>query len=97
MSTLSPEDVLHVARLARIHLAPEEVEHMREQLSSILTYVEQLQQLDVTDVEPTAQVTGLTTVMRPDDPITPFERDVALSNAPEQLEGMFRVRAVFDE
>lgn len=97
MSTLSREDVLHVARLARIHLEPEEVEHLREQLSSILTYVEQLQQLDVTDVEPTAQVTGLTTVMRPDDPLPPFERDVALSNAPEQLEGMFRVRAVFDE
>lgn len=97
MSTLTLAEVEHVARLARIHLSPEELEHMREQLSSILTYIEKLQAVDVEDVAPTAQVTGLTSVMRPDEVHTELTREEALGNTIDQREGMFRVRAVFDE
>jgi aspartyl-tRNA(Asn)/glutamyl-tRNA(Gln) amidotransferase subunit C len=56
----------HVARLARLRLAPEELEKMREQLSNILDYIEMLQELDVRDVPLTAQVTDVVNMLRPD-------------------------------
>jgi aspartyl-tRNA(Asn)/glutamyl-tRNA(Gln) amidotransferase subunit C len=66
MADLSREDVLKLARLARLTITDEEVERYREELSEILGYVEQLQQADVTGLEPTTQVTGLKNVMRED-------------------------------
>jgi aspartyl-tRNA(Asn)/glutamyl-tRNA(Gln) amidotransferase subunit C len=66
MADLSRDDVLKLARLARLELTDEEVEKYRLELSSILQYVEQIQNTDVTGLEPTSQVTGLTNVMRED-------------------------------
>lgn len=63
---LSKEQVEHVARLARLGLTPKEVEKFQTQMSSILDYVEQLNEVDTSGVELTAQVTGLTNVMRED-------------------------------
>ncbi len=95
--SLSLNDVQHVARLARIRMSDEELEHMRVQLSAILDYVALLQKLDVEQVAPTAQMTGLTTVTR-DDTVEPsLPREAALQNAPDQRDGMFRVRAVFED
>lgn len=94
---LTSAEVAHVARLARLSLRPEELETMRSQLSNILAYIELLQEVDVSGVEPTAQVTGLTTVLRPDVVTEQLERDQALANAPDKRDGLFRVRAVFDE
>lgn len=94
---LSLNDVQHVARLARVHMSDEELEHMRVQLSAILDYVALLQKLDVDGVEPTAQITGLTTVTRDDQVEATLPREAALRNAPDQRDGMFRVRAVFDD
>lgn len=95
--TLTQSEVEHVARLARMELTPDEIEQMREQLSAILDYVATLQEVDVTDVSPTAQVSGLATIMRPDEVQPSLTPDEALANAPEQREGMFRVKAVFEE
>ncbi len=94
---LTSAEVAHVARLARLSLTDEEIELMRSQLSNILAYIDQLQEVDVTGVEPTAQVTGLATVMRPDAVTERLTREQALSNAPDQRDGMFRVKGVFEE
>jgi aspartyl-tRNA(Asn)/glutamyl-tRNA(Gln) amidotransferase subunit C len=94
---LSTKEVAHVAQLARLQLSDAELELMRNQLSNILDYIAMLQEVDVEGVEPTAQVTGLTTVMRPDVVTGALSREEVLANAPDQAAGMFRVRAVFDE
>lgn len=94
---LTLAEVEHVARLARLHLSAEELGLMRSQLSDILAYIEMLQEVDVRGVEPTTQVTGLTTVLRPDAVSTALPREAVLANAPDQHEGMFRVKAVFEE
>jgi aspartyl-tRNA(Asn)/glutamyl-tRNA(Gln) amidotransferase subunit C len=66
MADLTREDVLKLARLARLTITDEEVENYRSELSEILKYVEQLQSADVEGLEPTSQVTGLKNVMRED-------------------------------
>ena len=66
MADLTRDDVLKLARLARLTITDEEIEQYRKELSEILHYVELLQQADVTGLEPTSQVTGLKNVMRED-------------------------------
>ncbi|NTW01258.1 MAG: Asp-tRNA(Asn)/Glu-tRNA(Gln) amidotransferase subunit GatC [Oscillochloris sp.] len=94
---LTSAEVTHVARLARLHLSPEELEHMRGQLSDILDYIAMLQEVDVTGVPITSQVTGLTSVLRQDVVIGRLTPAQVLSNAPDAQDDMFRVRAVFEE
>jgi aspartyl-tRNA(Asn)/glutamyl-tRNA(Gln) amidotransferase subunit C len=94
---LTQEQVAHVARLARLRLSAAEIERMQEQLSAILNYVDMLQAVDVTGVPPTAQVTGLLTVMRADEIQPSLPREEALRNAHDHRDGMFRVKAVFEE
>ncbi len=67
MAKLTREDVLKLARLARLDLTEAEIEQYRAELSEILQYVEQLQRVDVKGLKPTNQVTGLTNVTRPDE------------------------------
>lgn len=93
---LSHQEVAHVARLARLSLNEDELERMRSQLSNILEYIELLQEVDVAGVPPTAQVTDMKTVLRPDIITGAMSRDEALANAPDQRDGMFRVKPVFD-
>lgn len=66
MAQLTREDVLRLARLARIDLTEDEVVEFTAEFSAILKYVENLQAVDIEGLEPTTQVTGLTNVMRPD-------------------------------
>jgi aspartyl-tRNA(Asn)/glutamyl-tRNA(Gln) amidotransferase subunit C len=66
MSKLTHEEVVKLARLARLSLTDNEVDEFSRELSEILQYVEQLQKIDITGLEPTHQVTGLTNVMRDD-------------------------------
>lgn len=66
MTSLTKEQVLHIAKLARLTLTSEEVTNMTSELSSILGYVEVLSEVDTADVEPTAQVTGLKNALRED-------------------------------
>ncbi len=93
---LSTDEVRHIARLARIALSDEEVERMRDQLSSILDHFEVLSDIDTDDVPPTAQSFELTNVERADEAGEPIERDLALDGAPRREDGYFRVRAVLD-
>jgi aspartyl-tRNA(Asn)/glutamyl-tRNA(Gln) amidotransferase subunit C len=63
---ITPEQVKHIAKLARLGLKEDDVEKFAKQLSSIMEYVEKLNEVDVKDVQPTSQVTGLENVMRED-------------------------------
>jgi aspartyl-tRNA(Asn)/glutamyl-tRNA(Gln) amidotransferase subunit C len=67
MTQISRDDVLKLARLARIDLSEDEIQEFSQELSEILQYVEQLQEVDIEGLLPTTQVTGLTDVMRPDE------------------------------
>jgi len=67
MTKLSRDDVVKLAQLARLDVTEEEIALYQKELSSILQYVEQIQNTDVTDLKPTTQVTGLTNVMRDDE------------------------------
>lgn len=67
MAKLTRDDILKLAQLARLDLTDDEVAEFGDELSAILQYVEQLQDVDVTGLQPTNQVTGLTNVTRPDE------------------------------
>ena len=85
------EQVLHVARLARLRLSEEEVERMAGELSGILEHVDRISELDLEDVEPTAHVVDLENVLRPDEPRPSWPKDVVLEQAPDPADGAFRV------
>ncbi len=85
------EQVLHVAKLARLRLTDEEVEKMASELSGILEHVEHISELDLDGVEPTSHVTALQNVLRPDEPRPSWSRDEVLERAPDPASGSFRV------
>ena len=93
---LNREEVLHIARLARVDLTEAEITRYSEQLSDLLEHFEVLQRVDTTDVPPTAQSIELRSIMREDriEPSLPPE-DV-LANAPRREGDLFRVRAVLE-
>ena len=85
------EQVLHVARLARLRLTDEEVERMTGELGGILQHVEAIQALDLDDVEPTTHVAALENVLRPDEPRESWPRERVLEGAPDASDEGFRV------
>jgi aspartyl-tRNA(Asn)/glutamyl-tRNA(Gln) amidotransferase subunit C len=85
------DQVLHVARLARLRLDEDEVERMAGELSGILEHVDRIAGLDLDDVEPTSHVVALENVLRPDRPRPSWPRDVVLAPAPDPADGAFRV------
>jgi aspartyl-tRNA(Asn)/glutamyl-tRNA(Gln) amidotransferase subunit C len=85
------EQVLHVAKLARLGLSEEEVERMAGELSGILEHVDRIAELDLDDVEPTSHVVELENVVRADVPHESLPPEVALASAPDPAEGAFRV------
>ena len=93
---LSREEVLHIARLARVGLTEAEITRLSEQLSNILENFEILQQVDTTGVLPTAQAVALQSVMREDEVAPSFPPDDILANAPRREADYFRVRAVLE-
>jgi aspartyl-tRNA(Asn)/glutamyl-tRNA(Gln) amidotransferase subunit C len=84
------DQVLHVARLARLRLSEEEVERMVGELSGILEHVDRIGNLDLESVEPTSLVVKLENVLRADEPRPSLPREVALASAPEPQDGAFR-------
>lgn len=95
MSKLTRDQVLKLAHLSRLKLTDEEVERFREELSKILEYVEQLDKVDVTGLEPTYQVTGLKNVMRADEPISyQAKPEALLAQAPVTQDGQFKAKRV---
>jgi aspartyl-tRNA(Asn)/glutamyl-tRNA(Gln) amidotransferase subunit C len=97
MAKLSREDVLKLARLAKLELSDKEIEQYRTELSEILAYVEQLQKVDVRGLKPTTQVTGLKNVMRP-DVVKDYQTtpDDLLKNVPARLGNYIKVKRVLE-
>ena len=93
---LSREEVLHIARLARLGLSEAEVDKLREQLSDILENFEILQQVDTGDIPPTAQSIALQSVLRDDEVASSLPSSEILANAPRKDGDFFRVRAVLE-
>jgi aspartyl-tRNA(Asn)/glutamyl-tRNA(Gln) amidotransferase subunit C len=85
------EQVLHVAKLARLKLSEAEVEKMTGELSGILGHVDRIAELDLEDVPPTSHVVELENVLRPDVPRPSWPRDAVLEQAPDPADGAFRV------
>ena len=83
--------VHHVARLARLRLAPDEEERMRAELSGILEHVERIQALELDEVPPTTHVIELQNVLRADEPRPGLSQEEALREAPEVIEDKFAV------
>ncbi|HUZ83452.1 MAG TPA: Asp-tRNA(Asn)/Glu-tRNA(Gln) amidotransferase subunit GatC [Gaiellales bacterium] len=88
---ISDDEVLHVARLARLSLTADEVAAMAGQLSTILSHVDALSGLDLTGVAPTAHALDLANVTRPDRSRPSWPLEDVLRNAPDAVDGAFRV------
>jgi len=96
MSKIGTTEVERIAKLARIGLSPEEVASMSVEIGQILQFVEQLNSVDVSDVPPTDQVTGLEDVWREDVVAPSMPREQLLANAPEQKDGYIVVKRVLN-
>jgi len=95
MSSISVETIKKIAALSGLALDEVDLEKFRGQFEEILTYVEQLDDVDTTGLEPSYQVTGLKNVTRSDEIIDyGVSQEALLSNAPDKQDGMIRVRKV---
>lgn len=94
--SLSRDDVLHIARLARIELDDAVVDLLRNQLSGILEHFAALAAVDTSGVEPTAHPLPLSNVMRADEVAPSLTTGEVMANAPEHEDGYLRVRAVLE-
>ncbi len=92
--SISESDVRHVALLARLALADEQVAQLQVELNSILGHIDELQGLDLAGVQPTAHALEMTNSMRPDVVKPGLSRDMALLNAPESEDGAFVIPAI---
>jgi aspartyl-tRNA(Asn)/glutamyl-tRNA(Gln) amidotransferase subunit C len=93
---LTVDEVNHIADLARLKLSDEEKESYREQLSEILDFASLLQNLDTSEIPPTARVIQPPGTLRPDVPRPGLELEDLLLNAPDTEDGQFRVPPVLD-
>ncbi|HEV3448965.1 MAG TPA: Asp-tRNA(Asn)/Glu-tRNA(Gln) amidotransferase subunit GatC [Gemmataceae bacterium] len=93
---LTPADVRWVAHLARLELSDAELESMARHLSTILDYVDQLQQINTDNVEPLAHPLPIHNVFREDEPAPSLPVDAALANAPKREGDFYSVPAVLD-
>ncbi len=91
---ITRENVLHVARLARLRIPEDEIEGVQAQLGAILEAVGKVGELDLTSVEPTSHPLDVVNVWGEDEPRPSLSREEALANAPDPADGAFRVPAV---
>ncbi len=94
--SLTPEEVTHIARLARVGLSQDEMSRFQDQLSQILDYFQRLQEADTENVPPTAHTLAMHNNMRDDEPRPSFDKEDILANAPQREGDLFRVRAVLE-
>jgi len=94
---ISKEQVEHVARLARLEVSEDEKAMFARQLSGILTYMDQLKELETKGVEPPATVLPTDNVFRDDDVRPSLPQEKALANAPDQADGFFRVPKILED
>lgn len=91
---LTKDEVLKIAKLARIRLSDEEVEKFQKDLSTIFTYVDELLQVDVDGIEEVSQVTGLVNVQRLDSAVLAENREEILKVAPQTKDDFVQVKAI---
>jgi aspartyl-tRNA(Asn)/glutamyl-tRNA(Gln) amidotransferase subunit C len=91
---ITREDVLHVARLARLEIPEDEIESVQRELSAILDAVGKVGELELEGVEPTSHPLDIVNAWAEDEPRPSLSRQDALANAPDPAEGAFRVPAV---
>ncbi len=94
---ITRDEVLHVAKLARLKLTEEAVDQFSDQIADILDYVNTLNQVDTSGIAPTSHVISLTNVLRDDDPGTHLNREDTLANAPEKEDGAFIVPRIIGD
>lgn len=99
MGKLSTDDTKHVAELAKLQLTSSEIERFTKQLSSVLGYIEELEEVDVEDVKPTAQVTGLENILRSDEIKVEncLTQDEATSGTDATQNGYFKVKGILSK
>jgi len=93
MSKVPEFDINYIARLARLHLTPNQSRKFSKQLSDILAHIKKLDEVDLSKVEPTFQTTGLIDALRDDkvEESRVLTQKEALSNAPQEKEGFFKI------
>lgn len=90
-NNITPETIDYVSILAKLELSPEETEQARRDMNSMLDYIDKLNELDTSDVEPMSHVFPMQNVFREDIVTNGPDRDSILQNAPGQKDGMFKV------
>ena len=93
---LSPQEVEHIAKLARLQLTDAQKTRYRGQLEAILDHIAKLQELDTENVPPTASVSVAQMPLRADEPRPGLSKDELLKNAPKQKDGQFQIPPVFE-
>ena len=91
--SIAREDVLHIARLARLEIPADEIDAVRAELGQILDAVGKVAELDLSEIEPTSHPLDLVNVWADDEPRPSLPREDALANAPDPADGAFRVPA----
>ncbi|MDF2855393.1 MAG: glutamyl-tRNA amidotransferase [Neobacillus sp.] len=97
MTRISNKEVKHVANLARLAITDEEVEKMTKELDAIITFAEQLNELDTENVEPTYHVLDMKNVLREDVAQEGLPREEVLKNAPDHQDGQIKVPPIMSE
>lgn len=96
MSRIQEEQVKHVANLARLAITDEEAKMFTEQLDAIITFAEQLNELDTTGVKPTTHVLDMKNVLREDKATKGLPIEDVLKNAPDHEDGQIRVPSIIE-
>ncbi len=94
--SITPEEVRHIARLARVGLVDDEISLFQGQLSEMLDYFQRLLEVDTDNVPPTAHTLAMHNVMRDDEPRPSLDKEDILANAPQREDDLFRVRAILE-
>ncbi len=95
--SLTKAEVEHVARLARLELSEDEKEEFTGQLNDILAFVEKLNTLDTSNIEPTAHALPVANVFRPDEVVPSLAPELALANAPDRIGDFFKVPKTLED
>jgi len=96
MSNISIQEVEHTAKLARLQFTDAEFQEFTQELGQILTFVDELNETDTTNIEPISQISGLENIGRADEKTNVSNRDKMLANAPGKAEGFLKVKQVFE-
>lgn len=96
MSFISKEQVKNIAHMVRIEITDEEAENYTKKISSVLEFAHQMSELNTDEVEPTTHGIILDNVLRQDEPIKSLSQKDALKNAPEKLDGHFKVPSIME-